>query len=136
MPGGLAALLRHGRGFAERARARPGGAFIPVKRETWPIETSWGKVVDMPIYKNPSRREIVRLARESDGDVRVLRAPNGDWLAWPANEALHVDVASTLGLDFRNREALSRNSYLIDPAYFEGAGNIGDAVKRLGEDLD
>jgi hypothetical protein len=43
------------------------------------------------------------LAQAPHGDVRALRAPNGDVYMWPANEAMHVDIADTFDLPFKNR---------------------------------
>lgn len=64
------------------------------------------------------------------GDVRLLRAPDGRWLAWPASEGFHLQVAESLGLDFRTRKDLQSASYLFS------AGDIPEDWSSLADLVD
>jgi len=91
----------------------------------------------MPITVNPSRSDIQRaLAQSPGGDVRALRAPNGNVYLWPANEAMHVDIADNFDLPFRTRAELQKSSYLFNKRDVEARGgfeNFDDLVKRLAD---
>lgn len=105
------------------------------ERFNWPVRTSYGKTIDMPVNVNPSKSMILReLAQSPHGDVRALRAPNGDVYLWPANEAMHVDIADTFDLPFKTRHELQKNSYLFNKRDVEAAGgfsNFDDLVKKI-----
>ena len=84
---------------------------------------------------NPRRSDLLRMSRHTES-FRAIRDPQtGDIHAWPANEARHVDVANSLGLNFRMREDLQRNSFLFSRAQLEqaeGARDLADLVKMIG----
>lgn len=106
------------------------------ERFNWPVKLSYGKTIDMPVSINPSRSMIQReLAQAPHGDVRALRAPNGDVYLWPANEAMHVDIADTFDLPFKTRQELQRASYLFNKKDVDALGrfkNFDDLVQKLG----
>jgi hypothetical protein len=89
----------------------------------------------MPVSVNPSRSMIQReLAQAPHGDVRALKAPSGDVYMWPANEAMHVDIADTFDLPFKTREELQQNSYLFnknDVAKIGQFSNLDDLISKL-----
>jgi len=97
------------------AGTMPRGAFGSLQR--WPIATRSGRVMDMPLRVNPTMTELRAAVKNNpQRQVRMLRDPNtGDVYAWEAAEAMHVDVADTLDLPFRNRAELQANSYLFGP---------------------
>jgi len=91
------------------------GSSLRRERFQWPVKTEYGSVVDMPITVNPTRRDILSaLADAPHGDVRALKAPSGDVYLWPANEALHRDIAMSFDLPFKTRQDLQRASYLFN----------------------
>lgn len=98
-----------------------------LRRNMFPLPTLSGRVVEMPILKNPGKYAVKDLfASAPHGDVRLLRDGAGDIYAWPANEAMHVDVASAFDLPFKNRADLQANSFLwninnIPPEYGSAA---------------
>jgi hypothetical protein len=93
--------------------AKPGSS-LRRERFQWPVKTEYGSVVDMPITVNPTRRDILSaLADAPHGDVRALKTPAGDVYMWPANEALHRDIAMSFDLPFKTRQDLQRASYLV-----------------------
>jgi hypothetical protein len=96
--------------------------------------------MDMPITVNPSKSMIRReLAQAPHGDVRALRAPSGDVYMWPANEALHVDIADNFDLPFKTRQHLQQNSYLFNGADVEklgGFSNFDDLISKLNAAAD
>jgi hypothetical protein len=103
------------------------------ERFNWPIRTIYGKTIDMPITVNPSKSMILRELAQH-GDVRALRAPNGDVYLWPANEAMHVDIADNFDLPFKTRQELQKNSYLFnkrDVDALQGFSNFDDLMKKL-----
>ena len=52
----------------------------------------------MPVYQNPSMRQITREIKKS-GYLRVVRDKmSGDVYAWPGGEGLHEEVIRRLGL--------------------------------------
>lgn len=106
------------------------------ERFMWPVRTNYGKTIDMPITVNPSRGHIQReLAQAPHGDVRALRAPNGDVYMWPANEAMHVDIADNFDLPFKTRADLQKSSYLFNKKDVDALGKFSgfdDLVSRLG----
>jgi hypothetical protein len=107
------------------------------ERFDWPVRTLSGRIVDMPVTVNPSRSAIQReLAQAPHGDVRAVRHPNGDLYMWPANEAMHVDIANAFDMPFKTREDLQRNSYLLnkgDVDKVERFRNFDDLVSKLGD---
>lgn len=93
----------------------------------WPVRTEYGKVVDMPITINPRASHIQRMLKDAPfGDIRALRAPSGDMYVWPANEAMHVDIASNFSLPFKNRAELQKNSFLFNKSEIEKVGRFSD----------
>jgi len=64
------------------------------------------------IFKNPSRKEIMELAKQDFDSFRVLLMDNGDVYAW--SKAIHAQA----------HKALKLNDKFI-PAYIEFAGNTG-----------
>lgn len=98
---------------------------------------SWRKgapEMSFSVEKNPRRSTLEKLAR--GGSFRALRDPaTGDIYAWPANEALHADVAQKLGLDFRTRNEVLKNSFLYSKEQLEEAKHakdLDDLVKAFG----
>jgi len=91
----------------------------------------------MPIIVNPSSRDIkMALAQAPNGDVRALRSPTGDVYMWPANEAMHRDIAMNFDLPFKNREHLQQSSYLFNKKDVDALGTFADfddLIKRLGD---
>ena len=112
-----------------------GNILSKAERFVWPVQTTYGKTIDMPVSVNPSKSMILReLAQAPHGDVRALRAPNGDIFMWPANEAMHIDIAETFDLPFGTRQALQQSSYLINKRDVEAVGrfaNFDDLVARM-----
>lgn len=110
------------------------------ERFNWPVKLSYGKTIDMPVSVNPSRSMIQReLAQAPHGDVRALRAPNGDVYLWPANEAMHVDIADTFDLPFKTRQELQKASYLFNKADVDKLDrfkNFDDLISKLGSSAD
>ena len=108
------------------------------ERFDWPVRTLSGSVIDMPIVVNPSRSHMQRLLAEAPhGDVRALKTPSGDVYAWPANEAMHVDIASTFNLPFKTRQDLQSASYLMNKKDVDALGkyaNFDELVAKLGRD--
>ena len=104
----------------------------------WPVATAYGKTIDMPITVNPGRSAITRALSEAPhGDVRALKAPSGDVYMWPANEAMHVDIANTFDLPFKTRQELQKNSYLFNKRDVDKLGpykNFDELVSRLHAD--
>lgn len=105
------------------------GVMGPSKAERfiWPVRTAYGKTIDMPVSVNPSRFAIQKeLATAPHGDVRALRAPNGDVYMWPANEAMHVDIADNFDLPFKTRQELQKASYLFNKGDVDKLGKFAD----------
>jgi hypothetical protein len=53
---------------------------------------------------------------------------------WPANEAMHVDIASTFDLPFKTRADLQKSSYLFNRRDVEALGSFidfDDLIARL-----
>lgn len=49
------------------------------------------------VVKNARRGDLLKLAKEG-GSFRALRDPaTGDIYAWPANDALHIDLVKAFG---------------------------------------
>lgn len=107
-----------------------------MERFSWPVTTAYGRTIEMPITVNPSRSAIQRaLAEAPHGDVRALKAPSGDVYLWPANEAMHVDIANSFDLPFKTRADLQKSSYLFSKKDVDALGkfsNFDDLVSRLG----
>lgn len=60
---------------------------------------NWNDVRDIELAKHPSIDDIATLSKEDKfGAVRLIKDDNGDVYAWPADNAIHQQVAS--GLDF------------------------------------
>ncbi|MGH6878929.1 MAG: hypothetical protein ACREHV_16335, partial [Rhizomicrobium sp.] len=73
------------------------------------IENSYGDTVG--IIENPTFNEAAGLLRRSpERLLRFLVEPNGILLIWNAIAATHIDVASNLGIDYKN----SNTGYLRD----------------------
>jgi hypothetical protein len=110
------------------------------ERFNWPVTTSYGKTIDMPITVNPSRGDIQReLAKAPHGDVRALRHPDGSVYLWPANEAMHVDIASNFDMPFRTRSDLQKSSYLINKSDADKLGkwsNFDDLINGIDASAD
>ena len=69
--------------------------------------------MSFPFARNPSRLDLLRLAAPG-GAVRAIRDPaTGDCFAWPAGAARHAEAALRLGLEFRTRQEIQRNSFVI-----------------------
>src|SRR5258707_11144597 len=94
----------------------------------------------MPITVNPSRAMIQReLAQAPRGSVRAVRHPNGDVYMWPANEAMHVDIANAFDMPFKTRADLQKSSYLFNKKDVDALGkylNFDDLIGRLGTVAD
>jgi hypothetical protein len=90
----------------------------------------------MPIIVNPSRSHIQRaLAEAPFGDVRALKAPSGDVYLWPANEAMHRDIATAFDHPFKTRQDLQKSSYLFNKKDVDALGQFSgfdDLVRQLG----
>lgn len=73
-----------------------------------------------PIFaRNPSRLGLLQMAGPG-GAVRAIRDPaTGDCFAWPAGAARHAEVVLRLGLEFRTRQDIQRNSFVIGHAQLE-----------------
>ncbi len=86
------------------------------------------------VAKNPRRGKLMEMARNGES-FRAIRDPaTGDSYAWPASEAMHIDMAQKLGFDFKSRRELQRNSYLFDRAQLEdakGARDLDDLLKMI-----
>lgn len=105
------------------------GMASPLKAERfmWPVKTIYGKTIDMPVSVNPSRFMIQReLSTAPHGDVRALKAPSGDVYMWPANEAMHVDIADNFDLPFKTRQDLQKASYLFNKKDVDALGKFSD----------
>lgn len=80
---------------------------------------------------NPSRDQMAELFRTSPkGAVRALKAPDGRWLAWPAADGFHIEIAESQGLDFKNRKHLQSASFLFS------ANDIPDDWSSLADLVD
>ena len=84
---------------------------------------------------NPTRSDLLRMSRDTES-FRAIRDPqSGDIHAWPASEARHIDVVNSLGLDFRTKTELQKNSFLFSRAQLEaaeGAHDLDELVKMMG----
>lgn len=111
------------------------GQAARTERFNWPVRTEYGKVIDMPITVNPSRGDIMReLANAPHGDVRALRAPDGKIYMWPANEAMHRDIATNFDLPFKTLKDLQSSSYLFNRADVDKLSkfsNFDEMIKLL-----
>jgi hypothetical protein len=105
-----------------------------MERFSWPVRTNYGKTIDMPITVNPSKSAIQR-ELAVHGDVRAIRAPDGSVYMWPANEAMHVDIADNFDLPFKTRQQLQSNSYLFSKRDVDAIGKFSDfddLVRKIG----
>ena len=122
---------------ASAMAAKAAKTLARTERFDWPVRTLSGSVIDMPIVVNPSRSHMQRLLAEAPhGDVRALKTPAGDVYAWPANEAMHVDIASTFDLPFKTRQELQSASYLMNKKDVDALGkysNFDELVAKLGQ---
>jgi hypothetical protein len=136
-PLSMAALnvMPGGEGVEAQALGNVARSAARSERFNWPVTTSYGKTIDMPITVNPSRGDIQReLAKAPHGDVRALRHPDGSVYLWPANEAMHVDIASNFDMPFRTRADLQRSSYLINKSDADKLGkwsNFDDLIRGI-----
>ena len=123
-------------GAARKALAVGANIARKTERFEWPVRTEYGTNITMPITVNPSARDIAKeLANAPHGDVRALKAPNGDVYLWPANEAMHRDIASTFDMPFKTRQDLQKSSYLFNSKDVDALGgfkSFDDLITRLG----
>ena len=87
------------------------------------------------VQKNPPRDVLLEITKDQPS-FRALRDPTTDDIyAWPASDALHVDMVNKLGLDFTTRDQLARSSYLFSREQVEQAPearDLDDLVKIIG----
>src|SRR5215213_8619080 len=85
--------------------------------------------------KNPGRGILAKMTADN-GSFRAICDPStGNIYAWPANNALHVDMVNKLNLSFKTRNELQHNSFLFSRKQLDqmpNACDLNDLVKLLG----
>lgn len=76
--------------------------------------------------KNPLRADLIRLTK-GGGSSRALRDPaTGDIYAWPASDALHIEMVNRLNLNFRTRDQVQKSSYLFSRDQLDQSPDAAD----------
>lgn len=82
-----------------------------------PFASDWGKVDSIHVFTMPSTSEIDATFRRSKAvAVRFFEDPKHKWYCWPADEAIHSEIASYLGCADDDRSIIVSkvgNDYVI-----------------------